>query len=104
MIATLTVDIIRGNFASFGKAREAIGSISGSMVAMIPSGLYLLTSLALATSVVALAKKKAQIQDFYSVEMLARVNILCVDKTGTITPLFAYRTRLEIFRVLANLF
>ena len=85
MTTMITVHAIRGNFATFGGAREAIKSIAGSMVAMIPSGLYLLTSLALATSVVTLAKKQAQIQDFYSVEMLARVNVLCVDKTGTIT-------------------
>ena len=60
-------------------------SLSGSLVAMIPSGLYLLTSTALAVGVIGLAKKKAQVQDFYSVEMLARVDTLCVDKTGTIT-------------------
>ena len=62
-----------------------VRSVTGSMVAMIPSGLYLLTSTALAVAVINLAKKKAQIQDFYSVEMLARVDTLCVDKTGTIT-------------------
>ena len=64
---------------------ELIGTITGSLVAMIPSGLYLLTSVALTLAVGSLAKKQAQVQDFYSVEMLARVNLLCVDKTGTIT-------------------
>ena len=64
---------------------QSVKSITGSLVAMIPSGLYLLTSTALAVGVIGLAKKKAQIQDFYSVEMLARVDTLCVDKTGTIT-------------------
>ena len=65
--------------------KDSVGSITGSLVAMIPSGLYLLTSTALAVGVIGLSKKKAQIQDFYSVEMLARVDTLCVDKTGTIT-------------------
>ena len=63
----------------------SVVSLTGSLVAMIPSGLYLLTSTALAVGVIVLAKKKAQVQDFYSVEMLARVDTLCVDKTGTIT-------------------
>ena len=63
----------------------SVVSLTGSLVAMIPSGLYLLTSTALAVGVVGLSKKKAQVQDFYSVEMLARVDTLCVDKTGTIT-------------------
>ena len=64
---------------------SSVSSITGSLIAMIPSGLYLLTSTALAVGVIGLSKKKAQVQDFYSVEMLARVDTLCVDKTGTIT-------------------
>ncbi|HNX16006.1 MAG TPA: HAD-IC family P-type ATPase [Bacilli bacterium] len=75
----------QGSFQSMESVKESIKYISGSMVAMIPSGLYLLTSVALAVGVIALAKKKAQVQDFYSVEMLARTNVLCIDKTGTIT-------------------
>ena len=68
-----------------GSLRASVESITGAMVGMIPSGLYLLTSAALAMGVIGLSKKKAQVQDFYSVEMLARVDTLCVDKTGTIT-------------------
>ena len=64
---------------------KLMSQITGSLVSMIPSGLYLLTSVALTLAVGSLAKKQAQVQDFYSVEMLARVNLLCVDKTGTIT-------------------
>ena len=64
---------------------DLVARITGSLVSMIPSGLYLLTSVALTLAVGSLAKKQAQVQDFYSVEMLARVNLLCVDKTGTIT-------------------
>ena len=75
--------LFQGKFKT--NVKDSVGSITGSLVAMIPSGLYLLTSTALAVGVIGLSKKKAQIQDFYSVEMLARVDTLCVDKTGTIT-------------------
>ena len=75
----------QGKLNSDTLALSSVKSITGSLVAMIPSGLYLLTSTALAVGVIGLSKKKAQVQDFYSVEMLARVDTLCVDKTGTIT-------------------
>ena len=77
--------LLQGRFANEDLLLSSVRSITGSMVAMIPSGLYLLTSTALAVGVIGLSKKKAQVQDFYSVEMLARVDTLCVDKTGTIT-------------------
>lgn len=55
------------------------------VLAMIPSGLFLLTSVALALSVIKLAKNKTLVQELYCIEMLARVDVLCLDKTGTIT-------------------
>lgn len=70
------------NYAEF---KDSIKGISGSMISMIPAGLYLLASVALAVAVLKLSKKGARVQDFYSVEMLARTTVLCVDKTGTIT-------------------
>lgn len=63
----------------------AITKTAGSMVAMVPSGLFLLTTMTFAISVVKLAKKKTLIQEIYSIETLARVETLCLDKTGTIT-------------------
>lgn len=86
-IAAFTVILyaVQGKFSDEASFKAAIGPISGSMVGMIPSGLYLLTSAALAVAVIALARKGAQVQDFYSVEMLARTTTLCIDKTGTIT-------------------
>ena len=81
----ITTFYFQGKFNDPETTLTSVRSITGSMVAMIPSGLYLLTSTALAVGVIGLSKKKAQIQDFYSVEMLARVDTLCVDKTGTIT-------------------
>lgn len=55
------------------------------IIGMIPSGLLLLTSLAMAMGVRRLAKKQTLVQDLYSLEMLARIDTLCLDKTGTIT-------------------
>lgn len=55
------------------------------VIGMIPSGMLLLTSLALAVGIIRLAKSNTLVQDMYSLEMLARVNVLCLDKTGTIT-------------------
>ena len=57
----------------------------GALIGMIPEGLILLTSISLATSAVILATKQTLVQDLYCIETLARVDILCLDKTGTIT-------------------
>ncbi|MEA5004271.1 MAG: HAD-IC family P-type ATPase [Christensenella sp.] len=57
----------------------------GALIGMIPEGLILLTSISLATSAVILATKHALVQDLYCIETLARVDVLCLDKTGTIT-------------------
>ncbi len=64
---------------------EALLTTAGSTIGMIPAGMFLLCSAALTVSVIKLAQKKALVQDLYCVEMLARVNVLCLDKTGTIT-------------------
>ena len=64
---------------------SVITTTAGSIIGMIPAGMFLLCSVSLAVSVIKLAHKKALVQDLYCVEMLARVNVLCLDKTGTIT-------------------
>ena len=69
----------------WSEIQKIITNTCGSMVAMIPSGLYLTVSVTLVVSVMALAKKNTLIQDSYSIEMLARTDVLCLDKTGTIT-------------------
>ncbi|MCL2061280.1 MAG: HAD-IC family P-type ATPase [Firmicutes bacterium] len=58
---------------------------AGVMIGMLPTGMFLLTSTALVISVIRLAKRRALVKDLYCIEMLARVNVLCLDKTGTIT-------------------
>jgi len=64
---------------------EATVATVGALVGMIPDGLYLLVSMALTVSVLRLARKKTLVQERNCVETLARVDVLCVDKTGTIT-------------------
>ena len=63
----------------------SIRKTAGAMIGMIPSGLYLVTSVALAVGVLRLAKNNVLVQELYCIEMLARVDVLCLDKTGTIT-------------------
>ncbi len=65
--------------------RSSVTSTVAAIIGMIPEGLYLLASVALAVSSIRLAKKKVLLHDMKSIETLARVNVLCVDKTGTIT-------------------
>ena len=65
--------------------RSSVVSTVAAMVGMIPEGLVLLISLAFAVSVVKLSARKTLVQDMYCVETLARVDTLCLDKTGTIT-------------------
>ena len=64
---------------------NAIRRTASVVIGMIPSGLLLLTTVALSTGMIRLAKYNTLVQDMYSLEMLARVNVLCLDKTGTIT-------------------
>lgn len=65
--------------------RKAAESTVAALIGMIPEGLYLLTSVALAASALKLSRSKVLVQDMNCIETLARVDVLCVDKTGTIT-------------------
>ncbi len=65
--------------------KVSVENTAASIIGMIPEGLYLLTSVALAASTVRLARKDTLVHDMKCIETLARVDVLCVDKTGTIT-------------------
>lgn len=65
--------------------KESVVAMEAALIGMIPEGLYLLTTIALAMSAARLAKQRVLLHDMKSIETLARVNVLCVDKTGTIT-------------------
>ncbi len=65
--------------------KDSVVSIVASLIGMIPEGLILLTSTVLAVAVIRLARKKVLVQQLFCIETLARVDVLCLDKTGTIT-------------------
>lgn len=76
---------IRSFFISHYTLNDSIISCTAAMIGMIPEGLVILTSIALAVSSMKLAKEKVLVQELYCIETLARVDVLCLDKTGTIT-------------------
>ncbi len=86
IIIPLTILTARNNWFQSGKDLiETVTKTAGSVIGMIPAGMFLLTSVALAVGVIKLAKKRTLVQDLYGIEMLARTDVLCLDKTGTIT-------------------
>ena len=91
--------------------QEAIVKSVAAIIGMIPEGLVLLTSTVLAVSVIRLSKEKVLVQELYCIETLARVDTLCLDKTGTLTEgcmevkdfLPVNRTKKEMSNILANI-
>lgn len=69
----------------YARLQEAVPKTAAVVIGMIPSGMFLLTSMALAVGVIKLSKHNTSVQDMYALEMLARIDVLCLDKTGTIT-------------------
>lgn len=76
---------VQSFFFNHESYRNSITAMVAAVIGMIPEGLYLLASVALAVSSMRLARKKVLLHDMKSIETLARVDVLCVDKTGTIT-------------------
>ena len=87
---------LQSRFAVGSTIKGSIDSMVASLVGMIPEGLYLLASVALVVSVMRLGKKSVLVHEMNCVETLARVNVLCVDKTGTITKPDMSVTHVEI--------
>ena len=86
IMVPITVAVLISNYVAFdGDVKEMIKKTAGSVIGMIPAGLYLLITLTLTLSVILLSKKRTLVQDMYSIEMLASADVLCLDKTGTIT-------------------
>ncbi len=88
--------VYRSDFSGFELAKMVVEKTCGSIVGMVPAGIYLLVTLTLSLSVVSLAKKKTLVQDMYSIEMLASADVLCLDKTGTITDGTMHVTDVDI--------
>ena len=75
----------QSHFVNGESITKSVTSTVAAIIGMIPEGLYLLTTVALALSTMKLARRKVLLHDMKSIETLARVDVLCVDKTGTIT-------------------
>ena len=85
IIPLATVLLLGRLLATEDRWQEALRGTVAAAVAMVPDGLVLLTSLSFITGVIALARRRALTKELASVELLARVDTLCLDKTGTIT-------------------
>ena len=81
----------------YNNLENAVVNTVAALIGMIPEGLILLTSTVLAVSIIRLAKYKVLVQELYCIEMLARADILCLDKTGTITD-----GNMEVVDVITN--
>jgi len=78
--------MLLNNYFAYGRNfAVAVAKTCGSITGMVPAGMFLLITIALSLGVIKLGRKKTLVQDIYSIEMLARTNVLCLDKTGTIT-------------------
>lgn len=119
-IIPLAIVMLYNNYKSFIADATTTGSMpyfvitktAGCIVAMIPAGMFLLTSVALAVSVMRLAKKRTLVQELYCIEMLARTNVLCLDKTGTLTNgsmsvkdvvMLSKKTEKEVDKIVASM-
>ncbi|MBQ3842038.1 MAG: HAD-IC family P-type ATPase [Ruminiclostridium sp.] len=85
IIPIMLLLIYDGVFVSGQTVNRAMVSTVAAVIGMIPEGLVLLTSIVLAVSAIRLAQNRTLVQDMYCIETLARVDVLCLDKTGTIT-------------------
>ncbi len=91
-VLLLTSQLIRADLP----VNEAIRGTIAGVVTMVPEGLVLLTSIAMAVSVIRLAQRRVLVQDLPAVEVLARVDTVCADKTGTLTEPGMHLNRIEL--------
>ncbi len=84
-------------FAYSSDIVKAVNKTCGSIIGMIPSGVFLLVTLTLSLSVITLGKRGSLVRDMYSIEMLASADVICLDKTGTITDGTMTVSSVEIF-------
>lgn len=111
IIFPLGILMFKTNMTYAASVSSAVTATVSSVIGMIPEGLVMLTSIALALGIIRLAKRRTLVQDLYSIETLARVDTLCLDKTGTITEgtmqvenVHVYSSRLgSVDDIMANL-
>jgi cation-transporting P-type ATPase E len=85
LIVPTGILLVISQLRSNASVRDALRGLVAGTVAMVPEGLVLLTSIAFAVGVVRLARRRVLVQELPAVEVLARVDVVCVDKTGTLT-------------------
>lgn len=85
LLLPLAAMLVWKNIGLTGDLQKTIQNVSGAIIGMIPAGMFFLTSTALAVSGTRLSHNRVLVQDMYCIEMLARTDVLCLDKTGTIT-------------------
>ncbi len=85
IMGSINYSVAVSEYAGIELARQVVTRTSTVIIGMIPAGMFLLTTMALAVGVINLSKINTLAKDKYSLEMLARVDVLCLDKTGTIT-------------------
>lgn len=85
LLIPVGIGSILTQLAHHGAWREAVLRMAGALVPMVPEGLVLLTSVAFAIGVVRLGRRNCLVQELPAIEGLARVNVVCADKTGTLT-------------------
>ena len=85
VMVPLALLVLLCNYITYRNFVEAVIKTCGSLTSMIPAGVYLLVTMTLTMSVIKLSTKKTLVQDMYSIEMLASADVVCLDKTGTIT-------------------
>lgn len=85
LIIPIGIILFAQQFIATGELRGSVTSMVAAVLGMIPEGIYLLATVALVVSVMKLSSKNVLVHDMKCIETLARVNVLCVDKTGTIT-------------------
>ncbi len=91
----MSVILLFSNWLKYRDITETISKTCGLVTGMIPAGIYLLVTLTLTLSVINLSKKRTLVQDMYSIEMLASADVVCLDKTGTITDGTMHVTAVE---------
>ena len=98
VLVPMSVLLFFNNYYAFGKdIVKAVEKTCGSVIGMVPAGVFLLVTLTLSLSVITLGRRGSLVRDMYSIEMLASADVICLDKTGTITDGTMEVTDVEIF-------
>ena len=98
ILLPMTALLFLNNYYAYNKdVVMAVNKTCGSVIGMIPAGVFLLVTVTLSISVITLGKKGSLVRDMYSIEMLASADVICLDKTGTITDGTMEVSSVEVF-------